>query len=149
MGINTDYFAASSDEMAASVLDGGPAEASAGFATVELKNVDPTVVMGLLESLLTGQDYDSVLDNPRQGEVLAAADDGVMVVALTDELRDALATSDESRLSVVGAELAATEELDASDAEDVAAVIGGVRELAALARSAQARGEGLYCWVCL
>jgi len=45
--------------------------------------------------------------------------------------------------------LAATEEVAAADGEDVEAVVDGVLELAALARTARERGEGMYCWLCL
>jgi hypothetical protein len=149
MGINTDYFVASSDELAASLLEGGPSESSAEVPMVETKGLDPTVVMGTLESLLTGRDYDAVVENPRQGLDVASDDDGVWVIALTDELRDALAAADEGRLRIVGAELALTEEIDARDADDVAALVDVLTGLASLARIARERGEGMYCWMCL
>ena len=149
MGINTDYFVASSDKLAASLLEGGPSESSAALPMVETKGLDPTVAMGNLESLLTGRDYDAVVENPRQGLDLASDEDGVWVIALTDELRDALAAADESRLRILGAELAVTEEINAGDAEDVAALVDVLLELASLARIARERGEGMYCWMCL
>ena len=149
MGIFTDYFVAPSDEVAAAVLASGPADVP-GLPVLQMKGMEPIVIMGSLEAILTGRDFDEVCDNPRQGLMLVyEADGGTSVTALTDELRDALASSDENRLRAAGAELAATEEVAAADGEDVEAVVDGVLELAALARTARERGEGMYCWLCL
>ena len=149
MGINADYFRVASDELAAALLDGGPAEVIPADAMVEAKGLDPTVEMGSLEEILTGQDYDTVVGNPRQGLTLASDDEGVFVVAITAELRDALAAADEARLRTAAAELAATEELHLSDQEDIAALADVLVALAGLARGARERGEGMYCWMCL
>ena len=149
MGILTDYFVAPSDEAAAEVLSSGPSGV-ADLPALQMKGLEPVVVMGSLEAILTGRDYDEVSENPRQGFMFSYDDDGERsVTALTNELRDALATSAESRLREAGVELAATEELMALDDEDVKAVVDGVLELAALARIARDRGEGMYCWMCL
>ena len=149
MGIFTDYFVAPSDEVAAAVLASGPAEVS-GLPVLQMKGMEPIVIMGSLEAILTRRDFDEVYENPRQGLMLAYEEDGgTSVTALTDELRDALAACDESRLREAGVELAGTEEVAATDAEDVESVVDGVLELAALARTARERGEGMYCWLCL
>jgi len=142
----TDYFVAPSDEAAAGVLRSGRLKKS-GFPVLETNNMDPTIVMGNLEAILTGRDYREVCANPRQS-FTPAFTEGVMVVALTDELRDALAASDESRLREAGVALAATEEVAPLSEEAVEGFVGCILELAALARTARARGESMYCrWV--
>jgi hypothetical protein len=149
MGIYTDYFVAASDELAASVLNGGPSEDAPDMPAVQAKGMIPAVIMARLEEILTGRDYNAVLGDPRHGLELAADDDGVWVVALTRQLRDALAISDEQQLRSAGVRLAATAEVHARDADDVAGVVDVVVELGALARTAAERGHGLYCWMCL
>lgn len=147
MGIYLEYFAASSDEVAAAVLDTGPAGATPAVPMVDLKGVEPVAVMGSLESLLTGREYEEVVENPRHGYAVADHDDGVWVVALTQELRDALASSADDEVRIAVSALAMMPELVLGDAEDVAWVVEGLKELAALARTAKSRGDGLYCWM--
>ena len=57
MGVLYDYFAASSDEVAAAVIElpGGPGAAGRSFDTITGNGVDPVVQMGTLEALLTGR----------------------------------------------------------------------------------------------
>ena len=108
-----DYFSAASDEAAAGVIDraggpGGPAVAPApvkrgwfgrtsspppvqdmgpAFDTVSAGGIDPVVMMGTLEELLTGRHYDEVTNDPRSGHIVAIRDEGqLLVVALTDAL---------------------------------------------------------------
>lgn len=141
MGVMYDYFAAPSDEVAAAVLGGGPS----GFEPVETKWLDPVVMMGTLEELLTGRTYEDVLDGERCGEVLAMRDDGaLMVLTVTDGLRDGLASAGE--LSDVARAWAKTEELNGWDPQSLEGVLG---ELRALAKKAASRNERLYCWVCV
>ncbi len=89
MGVLFDYFAADSDEQAASVIDqvGGPvsratlrepkrkrglfgrkgesapATVESAFDTVSARGVDPVVHLAVLEELLTGTPFDLVLGN--------------------------------------------------------------------------------------
>ncbi|MFD6067792.1 hypothetical protein [Amycolatopsis lurida] len=146
MGVLFDYFAAPDHDAAATTidLDGGPAEAS--FPTVALKGLDPFVQLGTLESLLTGADYDTVIE--RDLAPVAMADDGArLVVALTEELSAALSDADEARLREVAEPWSRTEEFGGqADPADLVAVL---TELAQLARTATTRGDRLYCWVCV
>lgn len=145
MAILCDYFAAPNDEAAARVLDldGGPTSAP-GHPSVQLAGIEPIVTMQTLEELLTGRSEDEVMENPRQGEILADGPSGAMVVAITGELQSALAGADDETLRRVAADWATTEELDGSDPEDL---IGALIDLADLARSAADRGNALYCWL--
>lgn len=132
-----DYFSAASDEAAAGVIDraggpGGPAVAPApvkrgwfgrtssppplqdmgpAFDTVSAGGIDPVVMMGTLEELLTGRPYDEVINDPRSGHIVAIRDEGqLLVVALTDALSQALAAASPQRLADVAVPWAATEE---------------------------------------
>jgi hypothetical protein len=136
-----DYFAAPSDDVAAAVVENGPD----GLSKVDTKGLDPVVVMGKLEALLSGRPYDEVVDDPRSGELLAMGGDGeVLVLTVTEGLRDGLAEPRE--LDGVAAAWAEAEELRGWDPADLAQVL---RELHVLAREASSKGEQLYCWVCV
>lgn len=136
----TEYFIADDDQAALAALGtSGPAQA--GLPTVEAKNLDPVVVMGTLESLLTGVPYDEVIADPRQGHAVSdpEASPEEHVVAITERLRGTLAATDDTELGQVAARWGRTEELDGFDPEFLTAFLV---DLAALAR----REGGLYCW---
>ncbi|HEX2131579.1 MAG TPA: hypothetical protein VHH15_08450 [Actinophytocola sp.] len=104
--------------------------------------------MGVLESLLTGVDHETVADNDRSGHPVAVLDDGErLVLTLTDEVQAALVTADEARLREVATPWSQTEEFGAlATPDDLASVLV---ELGTLARDASGRGDRLYCWVCV
>jgi hypothetical protein len=145
MAILCDYFAAKSDDAAAAVLDleAGPTSAP-GHPSVQLPGVEPTLTMQTLEELLTGRSEDEVMENPRQGEIVADGPSGAMIVAITEELRTALANADDETLRRVAVDWSATEEMDGSDPSDVT---DALLDLADLARRATDRNEQLYCWL--
>jgi hypothetical protein len=152
MSVLYDYFAASSDEAAAAAIDlpAGPAAAADGsFDTVPGNGIDPVVQLGTLEALLTGRDYDEILQGrPRAGPVLASRDGGRrLVVTLTRDLQAALSQADHARLADVATPWCQTEELSGQGDPGLAAA--WLDELAGLARRATTRGERLYCWVCV
>ncbi|MDX8035116.1 hypothetical protein SK803_33305 [Lentzea sp. BCCO 10_0856] len=136
-----DYFAAPSDEVAATVIDGGPSQ----FGPVETKWLDPVVVMGKLEELLTGRPYDDVVRDERSGQLVAMEGDGeLLVLTVTDGLRDGLHQA--SDLSDVAVAWAQIEELQRWDPVELAEIL---HELQALAQKAVSKDERLYCWVCV
>ncbi|NIK56933.1 hypothetical protein [Kribbella shirazensis] len=149
MGVLFDYFAADSDEQAASAIDrvGGPGtadpDASAqAFDTVSVKGIDPVVQMGTLEALLTGRPYDA----SAVGQPLAIRDGGERVVlALADSLTIALAEACPERLAEVAVPWSRTEEFWGSADPDTLTEI--LRDLAGLAGRAQAASQRLYCWI--
>jgi hypothetical protein len=118
------------------------------FDTVSAGGIDPVVMMGTLEELLTGRPYDEVTNDPRSGHIVAIRDEGqLLVVALTDALSRALAAASPQRLADVAVPWAAIEEFGGqADPHDLAMVLN---ELSGLAGRAQAKGERLYCWVCV
>jgi hypothetical protein len=142
----TDYFLAPDDGIAVTALpDGGPV--STDLPTVEAKNVDPVINLGNLEALLTGVPYAEVVRLPRQGRPVSDVSSGdveQIIIAVTDSLRDALATATPAALDEAGTRLAATEEQAGSDP---AGVTDFVRRLAGLA--ARADGWHLYCYLAL
>ncbi|MDX8145394.1 hypothetical protein SK854_25010 [Lentzea sp. BCCO 10_0061] len=142
MGVLYDYFVASSDELAAAAIDGGPVGL---FRTVETKSLDPAVVMGQLEELLTGRSYDDVSEDPRWGDALVMKHDGeVLVLTVTDGLRDGLAAADD--LAGTAVAWAKIEELQGFDPVVLADLL---QQLQALAVEAVKNGERLYCWASL
>jgi hypothetical protein len=148
-----DYFTAPSDEAAATVVDriGGPSSrahpaAPAAFHTVRAPGVDPVVLMGSLEELLTGRTFEEILDDPTSGPVAARGGGERAVVRLTSSLTRALAESDEERLAALALPWSRAREFwGRGDADALAALL---RSLASVAREAQADGQAIYCWVC-
>lgn len=135
-----EYFAATNDRAAAAFVDKGPADDG-----VSAPGLDPAVILASLETILTDVDEDVVLDNPRLADLVA--DDGDLTVyTVTDELRDALATSDSDQLAEAAEQLVELEELDGADPETI---LGLLEELADLARRAVDANQRLYGWVSL
>jgi hypothetical protein len=151
VGVLFHYFAASSDEVAAGVIDllGGPVTgAGRSFDTVSGNGIDPVVQMGTLEALLTGREFDEIVRGRGAGTVVVSRDGGQrLVVTLTGELQSALSQADDARLAAIAVPWSQTDELfGQGDPDALAALLG---ELAGLARRATTRGEHLYCWVCV
>lgn len=133
------YFRAPDDATAAALLDGGPTG-----DCCEITDVDPSVVLGTLEALLTGVEFDALGDDDRRGGLIASSDDYErMTLSVADGLRDALAATDDARFDDVADAWVQTEELATAASGDMANVI---RDLATLARRAKESGECLYCW---
>lgn len=177
MGVLYEYFSAASDAEAGAVAGrvGGPADRSVEVAplparrgwfrrraepelvddpdlpvydTVSLKGVDPVVQLGTLEELLTGRPYDDLEADPRSGHLVGGQDaDSGVVCTLTDGVVAALAAADDARLAEVAGPWSRAEEFGGDwPVEEVLRVL---RDLAALARRAQAAGLRLYCWICV
>jgi hypothetical protein len=147
VGVLFDYFRAPDASTAAAVLErlGGPRDPEAPpLDAVAGKGFEPEVMLRTLQSLLTGVPYDQL----PEGELLAMeGEDGPWVVQLSEELRDALADAQLSRLPAVAEQWVRTEEFwDQATAAEVLPFLG---EVTALARRARQAGERLYCWVCL
>jgi hypothetical protein len=111
MGVLFDYFSASSDEAAATAINrlGGPSMPSGdtpplpAFDTLQTKGIDPVIMLGELEELLTGQAYAEIAEGPRAGKALAIEDGGErLVVTLTSELHTALADAVVTERGVLG-----------------------------------------------
>ena len=138
-----EYFAAADDADAARVLTepGGPA--ATGFDAVAAKGIDPAVVLGNLESIITGRSYGEVTAAPRQCHLITDGDAEAFVVTVTDTLRDSLGAAGAERLRQVAEPWAATEELAGAEP---AMLVEVLEQFAALARRALEQGQHLYCW---
>lgn len=150
MGLLCEYFVAPHDDDAASTIDwaGGPASpphGTDGFPTLPLPGIEPVVMMGTLDEILTGRTFDEVLNDRSGYEVVSR--DGVWVWALTTSLQEALISSDDDRLRVAAGQWVLAEEFggqaDASDAT------GAAIALARMVRSGRNSGARLYCWFSL
>ncbi len=155
MSMLYEYFAAPSDEAAVRVLEirGGPLAARVSGSDAQVWDaidgvgIEPAVNLTDLEELLTGVEYDAIIENPRAADTLASQDDQGMVITVTDALQAVLAGAKDTVLATAAQEWAHAEEFGGiADAEDLAVFL---HELASLARRARNRGERLYCWVSL
>jgi hypothetical protein len=147
VGVLFDYFRAPDASTAATVLErlGGPRDPDAPLLdAVAGKGFEPEVMLRKLQSLLTGVPYEEL----PEAELLAMeGEDGPWIVQLSEELRDALADAQASRLPAVAERWVRTEEF--WDQATTAEVLPFLGEVTALARRARQAGERLYCWICL
>ena len=120
------------------------------YDTVELKGVDPIVMISTLEFVLTGVAYQEIIAGPRAGRVLDSRDGGErLVIALSDGIQEALASADRETIDRVAPVWLRTDEFAMSPGWSVAEVSNVVRDLSSLARRSKERGDKLYCWVCV
>ncbi|WP_125775238.1 hypothetical protein [Antribacter gilvus] len=153
MGILTEYFAAPTDEAAATVLSapGGPSapDRTAGgprFDTVELPSVDPFVMLGTLAEMLCGLPYGEITANPRHGALVGSGgDEGPWVVTVSEVLTADLAASQPNRLAEMVRAWTRTHAVNAPPHR----LVAGMVALSALASRAVVNRESLYCWTCL
>ncbi|WP_377267000.1 hypothetical protein [Peterkaempfera sp. SMS 1(5)a] len=150
MGVLFGYFAATDDDDAvrAVVRDDGELSGS-GYDQMVVKGIDPVVQLMPAEALLTGRSAADVRSDPRHGSLVAMVGDGDLVLlSLTDALRDALATGDSGFFAGVAADWAGAEDVfhPPADPDQLADFLGRLSELAV---RAVARSAHLYCWICL
>lgn len=70
------------------------------YDTVFANGVDPVVMLGTLETLITTRAYDDVVEDPRSGHAVAERDgDECLVLTVTDSLAAALADASENALA--------------------------------------------------
>jgi len=160
MSLICDYFVAGSDEEAAATAGwpGGPGTPPAGrrglfrraaetggapLPTEALPGLDPVVMLGTLEALLTGGSADDLVAANADAQVNEEAA-AVLVFRLSDTLTGALAGAPAERLRQVADPWSRTEEL-AGDG-DPAVLAEALQRLAQLAQQARSTGGRLYCW---
>ncbi|MFD7641530.1 hypothetical protein ACFV4P_12835 [Kitasatospora sp. NPDC059795] len=149
MGVLFGYFAAADDDDALGAIVRDDDEPfGAGYDGTEVKGIDPIVTLGPAEELLTGRSDAELRADRRRGALVGMIEDGeVVVLALSDVFRDALARRGDEALREVAERWAAAEEAfhGPADPDELARFLG---ELAAIAVRSTARGAHLYCWVC-
>ena len=178
MGVMYDYFAAPSEEAAAATIDwvGGPGTppplpmpfrelvakygleeartylkprlylSESGLYVVSTKGFDAITDLGAVESQLTGVSLDDILD--RDDPVVADRDGGERrVLRIGDATRDALVhATDDAMVEAARRWAASQSQWRTIELEPIVHLLG---QLAALARVATKRGEGLFCWICV
>jgi len=113
----------------------------------EPDNLIPDYHLVPVEAILTGRSAEAVNENPRNGQLLAQADDHqVMVVTLSDELTASLASASSGQLAEAAESWSDFEDFQGTD---TSGLIGFLGDLAGLARRATARNEKLYCYLCV
>lgn len=118
-----------------------------GVPVLSTKGFDPTVDLNAVHALLTDTGLDDLLD--RLGDTVIAERDGGerLVLSIRAEVRDTLAESTPDQLQRVALEWV---KVEASYRHvDVEGTSGLLEQFAELARMARARGDGLYCWICV
>ncbi len=146
----TDYFAAPTDAVAATVVhqEAGPSVLARGsgrplFDTVRLPAVEPFVMLGRVAEALCGRPYAEVTAHPRHGTLVDGVDEGPWVVTVSDELAEALASAAPDRLVAVARTWAAAHGAATLAADRLAPALVALGGLAD--RAHQVR-HGLYCW---
>jgi hypothetical protein len=151
MGLLHEYFAAASDEQAATAAEHGPDRSR--LDVVDLPDMDPNIVLVTVEALLVGRDEDQIIAGPRFAKTIGDAGHS-WVFTVTDELQQAIATATPERLAEVAGAVVDTADPDDDMFEDdpefaLHALAGLLNDLGDLARRALADGKRVYAWVSL
>lgn len=146
MGFLSDYFSAPSDEAAARAIDIDVDLREPPYDVLQMKNLIPGYHLAPVEAFLTGRGAEAVKDNPRNGMLLAQAEDQqAVVVTVSDELTASLAAASSERLAHAAESWSHFEDFQGADTSALAGFLG---DLASLARRARDRNEHLYCYLC-
>ncbi|GAB4084982.1 hypothetical protein GCM10028784_16120 [Myceligenerans cantabricum] len=152
MGIVTEYFAAETDEVAATALlfRGGPSAPDDAdlphFDAVVLPSVEPFIMLAGLAQALSGRPYGEITAHPRHGALVGSSgDEGPWIVSVTDDLAKDLASASPERLARVTRKWVRESEPPVPPHRLTPAVL----LLAELAARAVADGRAIYCWTSL
>ncbi|MGW3659041.1 hypothetical protein ACWD6R_26675 [Streptomyces sp. NPDC005151] len=144
MSISIKFFVAPDDTSAASSVDRGPDKV---FGSLTCGNFDAAEAVIEWESLLTGQSFEALVASDEPHMVAEPGEEGgPLLFVVSAALQGALGGASVARLAEVG-ELWIQEratEGEVFDPEMVGELLG---DLADLARIAEGRGHGLYCWM--
>ncbi|OJF15920.1 hypothetical protein EDD30_1270 [Couchioplanes caeruleus] len=153
MGVLFDYFRAPGVDEVRSHMNENDAFSPVPetFDGIELKTIDPGVILGRLLGFATGRDWSTDLVGDRliwpEGGEQDTAHEGPWVTILGDRARDVLADMPAERLPELAERWATVEEFDGyGDPEFLREVLA---DFAALAGRARQHGESLYCWMSL
>jgi hypothetical protein len=146
MGFLSDYFSAPSDEAAARAIEIDVDLRESPYEVLQLEDLIPGYHLVPVEVFLTGRSAEVVKGNPRNGMLLAQAEDGeVVVLTVSDELTASLAEASDELLAEAAESWSHFEDFQGTDTSGLAGFLG---DLASLARRARARNEHLYCYLC-
>jgi hypothetical protein len=151
VGVLTDFFAATRDELAALAIDSGPLPRDGVPGQPSLQTVASTGVLtmqvGVLDQCVTGTPYASL---EASGAIDAIArdggPDGPWVFPVRRALRDGLADLSDGRIMTVAQRWGEDAGM-ATRGEDFRVLEGLITDLRELARAARRSGRDLYLWV--
>ncbi|GIE01244.1 hypothetical protein Adu01nite_25940 [Paractinoplanes durhamensis] len=153
MGVLYDYFRApgTAEVLAHMAEHDAFSPVPDTFDGIELKSIDPAVILARLVGFVTGRAWSVDLVDERliwpEGGEQDMEHEGPWVSVLDDPSRDVLAGIPADRIPELADRWAAVEEFSGfADPEFLRDVIA---EFAALATRARAHGESLYCWISL
>lgn len=160
MSVLFDYFLAPDDATAAATIDwpGGPGsgkpkkgpfgKAVPPFDVLSLPGIDPAVMLGTLEELLTGTPFADQLADKTSRQQVAIRDGGErLVLRVYDKFTDALATADPAQLAAVAVPWSQTEEFWGQG--DPTLLTQVLQELSRMCAQGTSTGTHLYCWICV
>jgi len=153
VGVLYDYFRTADEAEVVRHMDerDGFSPVPAVFDGIELKTIDPCVILGKLVAFATGQQWSSDLVDDRliwpAGVQQDMTYEGPWVTALDDRARDLLAGIPADRVPELAGKWATVEEFGGfADHEFLREVVA---DFTALAVRARERGESIYCWMSL
>jgi hypothetical protein len=153
VGVLFDYFRAPGEAEVRRHMDENDAfsPVPAPFDGIELKTIDPGVILGQLVGFATGQQWSTDLVDDRliwpEGGEQDTEHEGPWVTVLDNRTRDVLAGIPSDRVPELAEQWSAVEEFGGfADQEFLREVVAGFTALATRARE---HGESLYCWICL
>lgn len=153
MGVLFDYFRAPGDVQVRTHMDENDAcsPVPGTFDGIDLKTIDPVVILGQLTAFVIGREWSPRLVDERliwpAGGEQDVTHEGPWVTVLDDRVRDVLAGIPADRMPEFARRWATVEEFGGhADEEFLREVIA---DFAALAVRARDSGESLYCWMSL
>jgi hypothetical protein len=153
MGVLTDYFRAPGVAEVRRHMDENDAcsPVPATFDGVELKGMDPAVMLGKLVGFATGREWSTDLVDDRliwpEGGEQDLAHEGPWVTVLGDRARDVLAGIPAALAPELAERWAGIEEFDGTGDPEFLRTV--VTDLIALSARAREQRESLFCWICL
>lgn len=114
---------------------------------VSLGAIEPVVLMGQLESVLTKRPVMDILGDPGHASVVSRDGGDRMVIPVGHRLEHALASLEQASIPQVAAAWAEAEEFWGQVGPTD--LIDPISRLVALAQQALATSQHMYCWMCV
>jgi hypothetical protein len=146
VGVITDYFAA--DDRGLSKMDFTMSPVAFDSPSgVSAKGIDDKVMLGQLESVITGASFETIRERVGPPPIFIGGDEGPWVVPISDVFTNGIAGLQDERLDTVARDWLTIGDFYCDDDEQF--VVEFVRDMRTLARQAIASGQRLCCWMSL